>query len=164
MKFTAKVIKDLDRAEFDRLLKRFGAENKAVNVGFPAGIEHKDDSGAATPYTVAQIAGVHEFGSPAAGIPERSFVRSALAENRQSYIALNRKTLARVVNGDMSIAEALGLLGTKAVGDVQRKIRGGPFEELQAATVRRKGSSKPLIDTGQMRQSVQWTLVKEGEE
>lgn len=163
-RFTSK-IKDIDPRAIEQLAARLEMENRAVNIGFPANIEHKNEDGSPSPFTVAQIAAVHEFGSPEAGIPERSFLRSAIQENRQKYFALNKKILLGILAGKGTVLQGLGMLGNVAVGDVKKKIAAGPFEALNKTTIKRKGSSKPLIDSGQMRQSVQWTLVKqEGDE
>ena len=37
---------------------------------------------------------------------------------------------------------------------IQDKIRSGDFKPLKPETIRRKGSSKPLIDKGQMVNSI----------
>ena len=49
---------------------------------------------------------------------------------------------------------------TKA--DIKRKIVKGPFTPLKQATIRRKGSDKPLIDKGILRNSIRY-VVKGGE-
>ena len=54
--------------------------------------------------------------------------------------------------------QALGQLGEMTKGDVQTEIRSGDFAPLKPATIKRKGSSRPLIDTGQMVQSIAWEL------
>jgi hypothetical protein len=160
--FTTKVIKDFEPSKLEGLLARFAAENRVVNVGFPASAQHTSEDG--QQFQTAQIAAVHEFGSPENGIPERSFMRSAIAENRQSYVALNRQNLLQILHGKMKFQQALGQLGAMAQGNVQQKIVTGPFQALKQSTIDRKGSSKPLVDSGQMRQSVTWVLAKEGEE
>lgn len=160
--FTTKIIKDIDSSKIEALLARFGVENQAVNVGFPSDAQHRSEDGQV--FNTAQIAAVHEFGSPDNGIPERSFMRSSIAENRQAYVALNRLSLRKILEGKMTFIDALNLLGNKAAGDVKMKIRNGPFEGLKQTTIDRKGSSKPLIDSGQMRQSVTYVVVKGDEE
>jgi phage gpG-like protein len=101
---------------------------------------------------------VHEFGSPERGIPERPFLRTTIQANKGKYVQLNRKNLVAVLNKTMTVEQALGQLGAVAAGDVQAQIASGGFAPLKAATIKRKGSSKPLIDTGQLRQSITWEL------
>ena len=149
---SVKVLKDIDPKALDRLRQRLVGDNRVVNVGVPEGKREEDG----TP--VAMIAAVHEFGSPSQGIPERPFLRVAVQRNRQKYVRLNRINLVKMLRGQMGMEQALGQLGKMAKGDVQTEIRSGDFTPLKAATIKRKGSSRPLIDTGQMVQSIQWEL------
>ncbi|MGE4448574.1 MAG: hypothetical protein AB7E15_09785 [Azospira sp.] len=147
-----KVLKDIDPKALDRLRQRLVGDNRVVNVGVPEGKREEDG----TP--VAMIAAVHEFGSPSQGIPERPFLRVAVQRNRQKYVRLNRINLVKMLRGQATIEQALGQLGEMAKGDVQTEIRSGVFTPLKEATKKRKGSSRPLIDTGQMVQSIAWEL------
>jgi hypothetical protein len=47
----------------------------------------------------------------------------------------------------------------QAAADVQAYMVNGKFAPLKAKTIKRKGSSKPLIDTGQLRQSITYRVV-----
>ena len=146
------VLKDIDPKALDRLRQRLVGDNRVVNVGVPEGKREEDG----TP--VAMIAAVHEFGSPSQGIPERPFLRVAVQRNRQKYVRLNRINLVKMLRGQATVDQALGQLGEMAKGDVQTEIRSGDFAPLKPATIKRKGSSRPLIDTGQMVQSIAWEL------
>lgn len=149
---SVKVLKDIDPKALDRLRQRLVGDNRVVNVGVPEGKREEDG----TP--VAMIAAVHEFGSPSQGIPERPFLRVAIQRNRQKYVRLNRINLVKMLRGQATVDQALGQLGEMAKGDVQTEIRSGVFTPLKEATKKRKGSSRPLIDTGQMVQSIAWEL------
>lgn len=50
--------------------------------------------------------------------------------------------------------QSLDRLGLMAAGDIQRRIADLRDPPNAASTVDRKGSSNPLIDTGEMRQKV----------
>lgn len=152
---TTKIIKDFDGKFLDRLKRALtGKRERIVNVGFPAKAKEPDGS------STALIAAVHEFGAPDKGIPERSFMRTSLEQNRNKRKTLNEQNLKKVLNGGMSVDAALGQLGLMASSDIKEQIKNGSFTPLKAATIKRKGSSKPLIDTGQMRQSVTYELEK----
>jgi hypothetical protein len=150
--FTSKLIKDVDMRKLDELRQRLVGERR-VNVGVPRGVGNEENGTA-----VAMVAAVHEYGSPKQGIPERPFLRVSIQRNREKYVRLNRINLVRVVRGELTVEEALGQLGAMAAGDVQETIRAGNFAPLKPATVKRKGSSAPLIDSGQLIQSIQWEL------
>lgn len=149
---TSKLMKDIDMTVFDELKKRLVGDGKVVHVGIQEGKKETDG----TP--VAMIAAVHEYGSPSQGIPERPFLRVAIQKNRTKYVRLNRINIVKMMRGQMQMEQALGLLGEMAKGDVVTEIKSGDFAPLKAATIKRKGSSRPLIDTGQMVQSMQWEL------
>ncbi len=149
---TSKLVKDIDMTVFDELKKRLVGSDKVVHVGFPEGPKEADG----TP--IAMVAAVQEYGSPAQGIPERPFLRVAPRKNRAKYVRLNRINLVKMLRGQMGMDQALCQLGEMAKGDVVAEIRSGDFTPLKAATIKRKGSSRPLVDTGQMVQSVQWQL------
>ena len=68
-----------------------------------------------------------------------------------------------VGSGQMSAQQALSSIGDMLVGVTQNEIRDGEFEPNAPSTIRKKGSSKPLIDSGHMRQSVHF-FIKEADE
>jgi hypothetical protein len=150
---TTKIIKDFDGKFLDRIKRALtGKRERVVNVGFPSSAKEPDGT------STALIAAVHEYGNE--HVPERAFMRTSLQKNRGRYSALNGQNLKKVLNGGMSVDAALGQLGLMASSDIKEQIKNGSYAPLKAATIKRKGSSKPLIDTGQMRQSVTYELEK----
>jgi hypothetical protein len=131
-------------------LRALGAAN--VKVGWPKGPVRPDG------HTVAQVAAWNEFGTER--IPERPALRTGVKRALPGATALNRRTLKLVVDGRMAAAQALGLLGEFAVGEVKKAIVAGPWVENAPSTIARKKSTKPLIDTGQALNAV--TYVVEG--
>lgn len=117
-----------------------------------------------TPLTIAEIATVHEFGAPEAGIPERSMLRANDFKNRKLYRQLINTMTKQIFKGDLKPLQVLELLGLKIVTDVKNRIREGIKPDLKPATIKRKGSSKPLIDTGQLINSVSHQVKKKGDQ
>jgi hypothetical protein len=148
-----RVTKNTVSAKIAALKKRLEKSNKVVKVGFPDSINHMPDGN-----SVAFIAAVHEYGAPSAGIPERPFLKVSIVKGRPEQIRLNKINLFKIVQGSTDFKTALGQLGVMAQGQVQQYIVDGQFAPLKAATIRKKKSTKPLIDTGQMRQSVMWEI------
>lgn len=104
------------------------------------------------------IAATNEFGSSDGHVPERSFLRSTADENRERYALLIQRVVVRTLDGH-DLATELGRVGAIAVGDVQKKISTGPFLVNAPSTIARKGKGKgPLIDTGRLRQSIDWEV------
>lgn len=140
----------------EKMKKSSGRPN--VRIGFLGGKVHQ---GEGESLTVAQIAAYNEFGTERT--PERSFIRSTLDENRQKYIEQTKNLYRRCVLQQLTVGQALRLMGELIKADIQNKIVNGPFTANSPATIKRKGSSKPLIDTGQMRQSVTYQVKENGE-
>lgn len=107
---------------------------------------------------LATIATVHEFGSDAAGVPERSFLRSTVDE-QASEIAdrMTRGVKAATAPGGDARRE-LGKIGAYVAGEVRRKIVDLRDPENADSTIEAKGSDNPLIDTGRLRQSIDFEV------
>ena len=106
------------------------------------------------PYSLLEIAAVHEFGAPDAGIPQRSFIRATIDLKRTEIEALQTSLAQRVVAGELDPSQALEQLGAKVASMCQLRIAEGIEPALKPETIARKGSSKPLINTGQLRASI----------
>lgn len=150
------VMREINRMKGSHTKVGFPSEGTVHNVG--EGEQYSDMS------EVATIAAVHEFGAPARHIPERSFLRSGIDENRPALQEKQAKVAGLVLDGRMTVDRALGILGEFAKGRIQAKITSGPFEALSQRTIdaRTRPSTKPLIDTGSMRQTVQHVEVING--
>lgn len=101
---------------------------------------------------VAYVAAIHEHG--AGPIPARPFMRPAVAENGANWMDLMAQGAKAAVNGTMSPVAVLEAVTLKAAGDVGKAIRAVTSPPLKPMTIARKGFDKPLVDTGQMLQSV----------
>ena len=163
--------------ETDHGLKRILEETEKfkesyVCVGFFEGETHKAlDGGEDIP--LAAIAAVHEYGVTINNgwgkgikivIPERSFIRAWANEHKQEIGEVIGELYNKVLTGELNAQKALQLLGQYGVAGIKKKIDVGPFVPLADSTLlkREHGGSKPLIDTGQMRNSVR-SEVRTGE-
>jgi phage gpG-like protein len=123
-------------------------------VGVPASKNQRNDE---TGISNAEIAAAHEFGVPG-HIPERSFLRSTVEENKEKAAAFLAKNILETLLTDGDKTTPFALLGEKMAGEVKRKIQTGIDPALNPKTIERKGSSKPLIDTGQLLQSITYEV------
>lgn len=114
--------------------------------------------------SLVQLAAIHEFGSPAAGIPERSFIRSTFHTYAKDALRDKLTVLCKAaLSGRMDPRVAIDLLGTWAVAEVRRTITAGKVRPpLAPSTIDAKGSSKPLVDTGQLVNAIAHEVVDEG--
>ena len=87
-------------------------------------------------------------------------IRATFDRNQKKYEAL-LKALAKKATKDPNLSpkRQLEILGEKIRSDMIATIdRSIDLEPLKPATIARKGSSKPLLDTGQMKQAIQWKI------
>lgn len=110
--------------------------------------EHKDSEG----LTVAEIGAFHEFGTRRT--PQRSFIRSwfdeSVVENRELILS----QLKLVAENKLTLENALERIALKCESSVKKRIARRIPPPLSPVTIARKGSSVPLIDTGQLRASI----------
>ncbi len=106
--------------------------------------------------SLLEVAVIHEFGAGA--IPQRSFIRATMDERKADIEAELLKLAKGVVGGKIDARGALELLGAKVAGWCQTRIATGIAPALKAATTRRKKSSKPLVDTGQLRSAIAYRV------
>lgn len=98
--------------------------------------------------SIAQIAIYNEFGTDK--IPARPFMSTTYAEN---YAKVNRivgKEYDKIIEGKSTVYKSLSALGVYYEGLVKQKIRQIRLPPNAPSTIKAKGSSKPLIDFGQM--------------
>lgn len=110
--------------------------------------------------TLAEVAAAHEFGTDK--IPQRSFIRATVDLKAAVIAAEQEKLAAQVAEGKITPEVAMERLGAAVQGMVQTRIAEGIGPALKPATVARKGSDKPLVDTGQLRSSVTYQVLQGG--
>jgi len=130
--------------ELDRLLAMTANRSDSfVKIGYLGGELREDDSS----LTMAQVAAFNEFGTK--DIPSRPFMSEGFNEaNKTDYMT---PAVQAVLDGRLSRRKALTMVGLFVRKAIQKKIKAGPWESNSQATIDRKGSERPLIDTGAMR-------------
>ena len=124
-----------------------------IQVGFQGDQKYEDGT------SIAQVAAVNEFG--ASDIPERPFMRQSF-ENHEGELQAACDAAQRLVSSGGSAEQALQQIGVVAKGLVQDEIVNGGFAPNAESTIKKKGSEQPLIDTGTMRQSVNFVVKRRG--
>ena len=138
------------------VLKRY-RNSKELAIGYPLGTD-----GVSTRYPdgtpVLTVAASNNFGAPSRGIPARDFMSQGgvRALDRTQPIA---ETLVGQINaGDITIDQALEILGPVAVAEFQQTIVDIDTPPNAEFTVEKKGSSNPLVDTSLMTQSLTYVV------
>lgn len=150
------VIKQTNKGWLEKLLKTYGQEAELA-IGWPrsteaVGLRYPDGT------SVVLVAAVNNFGSASRGIPARPF----MSESAQPAVLATQpvaETMIRIVNrGKATIEDALKEMGPYAQGAFQTTITDHAWAANAPRTVLEKGSDKPLIDTGLMRNSLTWVV------
>jgi len=138
-----------------------------VKSGFPQGApvgEAKKMGSGHWPYgdmsEVARIAVWNEYGTPTSKhpIPPRPFFRNAINENRKQIADKVKYFSNLAVIGKITAAQAFENLGLYMQSIIRGSIKNTTSPKNADSTIAKKGSSHPLIDSGQMINSV--TFVK----
>jgi hypothetical protein len=123
-----------------------GVDRAAVlRVGFLENAKYPDGK------PVAMIAAIQDFGAPSRGIPPRPFFRNMVAKHKAEW----PKAIGDLLKAnDYDAVKVLGIAGEAIGGQLRQSIIDTNTPALAASTIRRKGFSKPLIDTSVMINSI----------
>lgn len=105
---------------------------------------------------MATLGAVHEFGTD--NIPERPWLQPGFESGLKDYEEIMAEGIDEAVTEGTDITKSLNQVGVLAVGRVQEYMTNLKAPPNKPATVKRKGSSNPLIDEGLMRSSVNYKL------
>lgn len=92
-------------------------------------------------------------------IPPRPFFRKMIWSQSKGWGALMTQAL---IAKNFDPEDALVLVGEKIRGQLQDSIRQLTDPPLKSSTIRKKGSAKPLIETGHMLNSVDYEVMTDG--
>ena len=135
-----------------QILKRL--QDSAITVGL-----HKDTGSYESGEKVTEVAAWNEFGTD--HIPERSFLRSTIAENRAKYQGEFQKAYLIAIQGGMNLRAAAGFIGNVARDDIKQKIIDIKDPANAPSTVAKKGFDDPLIETKKMLNSIRWKFEEQ---
>ena len=151
--------------------------DELFNTQLEIGVFGEDDS------EMVMIASVHEFGvdikvtdkmrgylhsigihlnprTRTIKIPERSFMRAGYDKEKENIIRESEKLLEKVLKLELPVKVFFETLGELIVGMIQKYLTDLSNPPLHPATIKNKGSSNPLIDTGHLRESITYKIVK----
>jgi hypothetical protein len=148
--------------QFRRTIKKLESDKLECAVGFPQG------KGAETPWydsgeSILEVAIQNEYGLPAANIPARPFMQQSGPKIQEAYDEAAGKAGEAIMAGELDVDTFLEAAGQQSVGIIQDTIATGSFAPNAPYTIAKKGSSVPLIDSGDMRKFVTY-VVRESKE
>ena len=110
----------------------------------------------------ATILAIMEHGSPVKNIPPRPLLKPVLNKHKDKILEIFGKVYAMLLAGDEQGADReLDILAQRVQRWTQEFFtEDNGWAPNAPSTIRRKGSDKPLIDTGSLRQSIRGIFVK----
>ncbi len=136
---------------------------KDVLVGIPESAGNHDGA----PISNAAIGYIQETGSPVNNIPPRPFLVPGVAAIQDEVAARLGKAAQGALDGQAdTVQRNMAAAGLIAQNSVRRTINDGngfaPLAERTLSARRRRGRTgeKPLIDTGQLRNSIIYVIRK----
>ena len=152
------------KADFSSLkeLQKKIKEKVEIRVGILSSTNARND-GEST--TNAELSMVHEFGSFTKNIPARSFLRMPIEQKAdviKDYIQSKKKEIEEGMS-EGEIDQLLDNIGLSAEAVVKEAFETGGYGKWKSnspQTVNKKGSASPLIDSGQLRESIINKVVK----
>ncbi|SEQ64440.1 hypothetical protein SAMN05216522_10511 [Rosenbergiella nectarea] len=141
-----------------RLQDRLRRELRRADKDLVVGIQHGAINDGVQ---VAEYAAMNEFGT--LDIPERPFVREYFDTSVERINQFAKNGMTQVAMGNATFSQFLNSLGLDMVDGLKKSITNGNWAPNDPYTVARKGSNKPLIDTGVMLNSITYAIRAAGE-
>lgn len=123
-------------------LSKYKDMNASVRVGVLENATYPDG----TP--VAMVAFWNEYGTRTS--PVRAFFRTTVSENKKNWV-LSVQNLMKIHNDPKQV---MGLIGVHMQEQIVQSINTWSDPPNSAYTIAKKGSSKPLIETGVLMRSI----------
>ena len=96
---------------------------------------------------------VNEHGSVKRNIPARPFNAQTFDKTKNAIFKMKIELHNDLIDGKITPRQALFKLGEWYTSQIKKQITNGSFIANAIATIKQKNSSKPLINTGEMRNS-----------
>lgn len=143
----------------EHLIMSLKGKLPAIKIGILAGGSRQPKKGKTSHATNATIGAVHEYGSPARGIPARSFLRMPMTEHLQKEIEasgiLDKNSADDVVKkGSLKpLVEKMAILAEAVVQDAFETGGFGTWPQWKDPNYTNEGGML-LVDTQQLRNSI----------
>lgn len=145
-----------------QFLRRVKSLDKLVlKTGIPKESTRKDEEnkGDFSKY-IANIAFVLNYGSYSGNISPRPFGSTTIPRYWPKIKEIIKREIFLVLSGKQSAKKAYNRIGIMTKSYMQHNLRFGGWKANEPITIKMKGSSQPLIDKGQLRQSITYVVAE----
>lgn len=108
--------------------------------------------------TLAEYATYNELGTST--IPARPFISTTADEKRTAWGNLQDKLIEQILDRKIKAMKALESVGKQAVLDIKSKIQSITSPPNAPSTIKQKGSSKPLFESGMLQDSIDYEVTR----
>ena len=162
---TSKSFKNIQLEELNNLIKNIPLFKKYhVKVGI---IDDTTRDDGKTNAQVGNFAEKMEFGSRSENVPRRSFLVDPLKQWKshelEEYLRKSTGIMKDLTVVEKGVKRVYNRLGSRAKDIVQDAFYTGGFgnwKPLSKLTIKKKGNDRILVDTGQLRDSIQFRTDK----
>lgn len=128
--------------------------SQKLEVGFLEGHKYPADEYGNSP-TVAEVALWNEFGTIKS--PARSFMRPTFENQQENWKKIFNFSLVDSIKNN-NPKQVFNNLGLAVQGDIKKTISQVTEPALSPITIKKKRSSKPLVDSGLLLNSIQYEV------
>ena len=108
---------------------------------------------------MATLGAIQDLGNE--NIPARPWLEPGFHVGDEEYVSIMQNAVAQAIEDGKGMAQAMNQVGLLAVGNVQQFMTELKAPANAESTIKRKGSSNPLIDEGLMRSSVTYKIQQQ---
>lgn len=156
---------ELNIKGLDAMIKALKEKPPTLRIGILGTEARPAKKGQKDTPTNALVGAVHEFGSPARGIPQRSFLRVPLSENLEKELdnsgLLDEKTLKEVIQVKTLTPwlKQVAIVAEGVVDDAFETSGDGKWASWKSPTYTNFGGML-LVDTGSLRDSISTEVIE----
>jgi hypothetical protein len=107
---------------------------------------------------LAAIAVWNEYGT--SRIPARPFMRSTLDRRSAAYDRQMEKIFTKVMTGKVNVLTGLATLGKQIAKDISNSIDKWKKPPNAISTIKKKGFNDPLVETGELMNSIEYRVIQ----
>lgn len=157
LSFKVNITKALDTKKIQKVLAK---NNVNILVGFPSGLMHKEtvhgNKQKGPEIETAELAKMLSYGTDK--IPPRPFLEEGIDSKKKEIAEAMKKEAKKASDGKNPNWEDIGTMAAGAVQDFVRSDYYKTHVPNSPKTIKYKGSDMPLIDGGNLVQSVQFIV------
>lgn len=141
-----------------------GVEDARILMGVPADTSmDREDEDSKEPLNNAELLAIHEHGTIDGRIPARPLLEPVLKQEQKFVNEGFEKYIKLMQDGDEEAAEMhLERMALYLEGRLKAYFDNNDWTPNAPSTIARKGSAKPLIDTGDLRRSIKAFVDSKG--